>query len=373
MSEDPTFEREKWLSDLGFRQRELALKERDQENRNAEVALKVYEQRASAWRSPLIVAIFAAAVAAAGNAVVTVVNSWLQRELEDKKAESTRILEMIKTGDPERAALNLEFLLESGLISDPALSSNIKGYLNKRQPGDGPSLPAPSGRVEFEKSDLLTKSLEQRLQDTLKRYFDYLDRIGFPKPSDKVTVSIEAMDSPNAYYVDNRVVIDQRIAEDPTVALREYNHHILTTRENRVAQGAFGALESGLADYFACSFLNNPNVGEKLGGLFKLKTPFIRTLKNNRTYTDLPQGREWEIPILGGEVWGGLFWDIREQLGPSDADALAASTWLSFTVPGNEIHNHSAFVDALLKAAEAKGPNVVETVQAALSRRKLSL
>jgi hypothetical protein len=113
-------------------------------------------------------------------------------------------------------------------------------------------------------------------------------------------------------------------------------------------------------------------VGDKLGGLFKLKTPFIRSLRNNKTYTDLPEGREWDIPQIGGEVWGGLFWDIRERLGRSDADALAASTWLSFTARSNEIDNPSAFIDALIKAAETRGPPVVQTVRAALASRKLS-
>ena len=380
MPEDPTFEREKWLTDVELRERELALKEREQENRDAELDLKKREQRASAWRSPLIVAILAAAAAAAGNAVVTVVNGRLQRELENNKrtaeielerskAESTRILEMIKTGDPEHAASNLGFLLESGLISDPALSENIKVFLKKREPGSGPSLPSPSGRVGFEKSDLLTESIEQSLQDTLTRYFGYLDRIGFPKPSNAVKVSIEAMESPNAYYLNNRIVIDRRMAEDASVALREYNHHVLITTKNRISGGAFGALESGLADYFACSFLNTPNVGEKLGKLFNLKTPFIRSLENNKTYTDFPRGGAEEI-YQGGAVWGGFFWDLREQLGTSEADALIASTWLSFTVPDNDAQIPSAFIEALLKAAQAKGSNVVETVRSASSRRQ---
>lgn len=365
MAEDQAFEREKWLADLELRKRELALKE--------------HEQRASAWRSPLTVAIFAAAAAAVGNAVVAVVNGSLQRGLEDSrsraeirlersKAESTRILEMIKTGDPERAASNLEFLIQSGLISDPALSSNIGAFLKQRKPGTGPSLPSPSGRLGFEKSELLTESMRQSLQDTLTRYFGYLDRIGFPKPNAAVIVSIEAMDSPNAYYVNNRIVIDRRMAEDPSVALREYNHHILTTTKNGKPVGPFAALESGLADYLACSFLNNPSLGEKVARFLNLDRPFIRNLKNKGTYADIPK---WAVPQVGGEVWGGFFWDIREQLGTSDADALVASTWLSFTVPSDDAQIPSAFIGALLKAAEAKGPKVLEAVRAASLTRKL--
>lgn len=384
MPEDPAFEREKWISDVELRKRELALKEREQQNRDAELELKEREHRTSAWRSPLTVAIFAAAAAAAGNGVVAVVNGSLQRGLEDRKssaeivlerskAESTRILEMIKTGEPERAAANLEFLLQSGLISDPALSSNIEAFLKKRQPGTGPSLPSPSGRLAFEKSELLTESMQQRLQNTLDGYFDYLDRIGFAKLGAAVTVSIEAMDSPNAYYANNRIVIDRRMAEDPSVALREYNHHILTATKNSDWLGQYAALESGLADYFACSFLNNPNMGEKSARLFDPKNPFIRSLKNRRTYADLPKARGWGVPQEGGEVWGGLFWDIRERLGTSDADTLLASTWLSFTVPSNDNQIPPEFIKALLMAADARGPKALEAVRATSSTRKFPL
>ena len=375
MSEDPAFEREKWLADLELRKSGLALKEREQQNRDTELRLKEREQRTSAWwRSPLTVAIIAAAAAAAGNAVVAVVNGSLQRELERSKAESTRILEMIKTGDPERAASNLEFLFQSGLISDQMLSSNIKAFLDKRQPGTGPSLPSPFGRLVFEKSELLTEPLKQRLQDTFTRYIDYLNRIGFPMPSATVTVSIETMDGPNAFYRNNRIVIDARIAEDLSIALRMYTHHILTTGENRSAFGRLAALESGLADYFACSFLNNPNLGEQAARASGSKSHFIRSLKNTRTYADLPmRERGFAFTLVEGEVWGGFFWDLRERLGTSDADTLVASTWLSFTDPDKDAQIPSAFIGALLRAAEARGSNMLEAVQAASSARKLPL
>ena len=378
MPDDPTFEEKKWQTEVDFRERELKLQERDQDNRDV-------EQRAWSWRSPLIIVILTAALAAAGNAVIAVVNGWLQRDLENNKriaelaleqskAESTRILEMIKTGDAESAAANLQFLLEAGLISDQKISDKVTEFLKKRVPGTGPLLPSPTERVNFEKSNLLTKGIEQSLQETLTRYFSYLDRLGFPKPSHSVTVSVEEMDLPNAHYQDNRVVIDRRLIKDPSVALHTYNHHILTTPENINSVGPLAGLESGLADYLACSFLNNPYFGENLGSLFELKTPFIRSLRNNKTYADLQAGSEWQRPPqVVGEVWGGFFWDIRERLGDSAAaDALVASTWLSFKDQANGSEIPSAFIEALLKTAEVKGPHVVEVVRTESSKRKFS-
>ena len=125
----PELETEKWRFERDCRIRELHLKEREQANRDAEVELRRNDQRTATWRSPLTVAIFAAALAGASNALVAVVNGSLQRDLEKArreaeiglektKSESNRMLEMIKTGDSEKAAHNLDFLLKSCLSRD---------------------------------------------------------------------------------------------------------------------------------------------------------------------------------------------------------------------------------------------------------------
>jgi hypothetical protein len=127
----------KWSAENKFRERELAIKE-------AELQLKRTEQKGSGWSSPLVVAILAATLAGIGNAVIAIVNGNLQRDLEDRKAEQARILEMIKTGDADKAAANLDFLLQSGLISDPVRAAKLQTFLKSRKPGTGPNLPSPS-------------------------------------------------------------------------------------------------------------------------------------------------------------------------------------------------------------------------------------
>ena len=103
--------------------------------------LKRHEQAAAGWRSPLVVAIMAATLAGLSNAVIALVNGGLQRQLEDGRAEQARVLEMIKTGDPDKAAGNLEFLLNAGLISDSERATKLREFLAKRVPGGGPALP----------------------------------------------------------------------------------------------------------------------------------------------------------------------------------------------------------------------------------------
>jgi hypothetical protein len=104
------FEREKWQAEESWRRDELELK-RD------ELGLKRSELSRPRWFNPLVIAILAAAVAAVGNIVVTLVCSHEQsrlisdqaaeiRRLEQANAEAARILEVLKTNDPDRAVSN---------------------------------------------------------------------------------------------------------------------------------------------------------------------------------------------------------------------------------------------------------------------------
>ncbi|MEJ8850627.1 glycoside hydrolase family 75 protein [Variovorax rhizosphaerae] len=136
---------ERWEFEKSARQRELLAKEREQATKEAELKLKEAELNASRWRNPLVVGVFAAAVAGAGNAIVSFTNGQFQRELEAQKSEQARILEMIKTGDPDKAADNLRFLVSAGLILDAGLKSNLSEFLANRKPGTGPNLPSATG------------------------------------------------------------------------------------------------------------------------------------------------------------------------------------------------------------------------------------
>ncbi len=130
------FDREKWADEVALRSRELKIKEAD---------------APSAWKSPLVVAIFAAAVAALGNAGVSLLNARNETALERVKAEQTLIIEAIKTGgDVDKAAANLKFLVDTKLVTDSQRQTAIHEYLekNKGSPDLLPSLPAHGASAE---------------------------------------------------------------------------------------------------------------------------------------------------------------------------------------------------------------------------------
>lgn len=140
---------EKWEFEKNSRDRELRVKEREQEMKEAELHLKEAEHNAARWRNPLVLGIFAATVAAVGNTVVSFTNGKFQRELEAQKSEQTRIIEMIKIGDPDKAAENLRFLVKAGLISDARLEEKLTKFLVSREPGSGPTLPYSDPWVRY--------------------------------------------------------------------------------------------------------------------------------------------------------------------------------------------------------------------------------
>ena len=97
----------------------------------------------SNWSSPIVLAIFAAAVAGFGNSIVF----WWNGQLEDRRAEHARTLEVIKTGNVKQAAENLEFLVQIGLVASPTVNVNESSFMRQTQSlaSARPYPPEPSG------------------------------------------------------------------------------------------------------------------------------------------------------------------------------------------------------------------------------------
>lgn len=133
----------------GIELKKLRILDRQVHVKEQELEHVVSEAHKNTWKSPLVVAIFAAAVGALGNALITYYSSYLDREaaateyersiaLAESDAERERILEMIKIGEPEQVQRNLEFLVDTELVQDPETVASIRSYYENRAPGTGP-------------------------------------------------------------------------------------------------------------------------------------------------------------------------------------------------------------------------------------------
>lgn len=302
----------------------------DLELKRAELEIKRAEAQASKWRNPLVVAILAASVAGLGNAAVSMLNASSAQSLEESRAESGRILEAIKTGDTEKAAANLEFLLDAGLLTD-SRADRIRDYLRRRAPGTGAALPTASGRFRLEGADALPQQARDEIPHSLTRYSAYLARIGFSAPPREITIRLDADVGNNAFYQPEEGVIriGPRIAGDPFVPLWTYTEYVLRNDGGGMNAGneSYDVVDNALSDYFSASFLNDPVVGRAVAAVIgNPGQPYLRRLDNHLSFNEATNGSRHEAHEIG-EIWGGLFWDFRTRLGQDKADRLLVRTW----------------------------------------------
>jgi hypothetical protein len=185
-------------------------------------------------------------------------------------------------------------------------------------------------RLGFCPSEKLSPELRSSLEAQLSGFIKYLEKIGFQNLDDQVIVCVFSNDNPpvrglggpNGYYSsESRTInIHQDLTPDPGIALGLYAKYALLKASPATAGNwipARAEIESGLTDYFPGSYLENSKVGDTLGPIFKVTTPYIRNLDNDLKYSeDEPDQFE------RGTVWGGAFWRCRAQLGRDVFDPI---------------------------------------------------
>ena len=216
-------------------------------------------------------------------------------------------------------------------------------------------VPARSMTVlEFEKSSALTSELRTHLSDAFVAFEAYLMRCGYQPKGGRLGVFVDPKLRDNVYYDGLRIVLGAPLATDTDAFFRECSHHALLP----VPLGTLGkhqsAIESGLADYFACSFNDDPRFGEQSFRLFVRHFPefaakgAIRLLNNDRNYDEVGRGSEMHDE---GEVWGGAFWEMRQRQGPPVADRLLFEGWRASSAHKRPRDFRRTFITTLIKAA----------------------
>jgi hypothetical protein len=135
-----TFEQQKWEDEVRLRQREIEIRERE--------AAHAAKTQSRWWTNPLALAVLGATFAGLTSIGVAWKNGYDQLALEDKKffeqgvadhrkAESDRILEALKTHDPDQAKANLQLLVVTHLVRDYEIEAGVNDYIFKRPGGGG--------------------------------------------------------------------------------------------------------------------------------------------------------------------------------------------------------------------------------------------
>jgi hypothetical protein len=230
--------------------------------------------------------------------------------------------------------------------------------------------------VGFQKSPALTPKLQAALQASLTRYRTWLAGIGC-RTDKPVTVLVDRKEKNNAYYQPpDRIVIAEALAGDPDVVLREYTHHVLGEVKQKRAL-PFTAIQSGLSDYFPCSFNNNPLFAVQSAPVFNrifkqvlFPNGYVRNMVN--------QVRLDTAPTLGsqqaiGEGWGGAFWELRQRLGHDEADTLLFDAWKAAPIVDDGPASSLVFAREVVSLATERYPQAGPEAQAIFERRGLRL
>jgi Zn-dependent metalloprotease len=128
-------------------------------------------------------------------------------------------------------------------------------------------------------------------------------------------------------------------ALDNDVLFHEYTHAVMDKWSPTFSAASYddmerGGIGEGTADYFSCSFLNDPVLGEYVGQAFG-GTP-LRDLRGRDHYPEEVMLKE-SVALNGttysnvrlfpeehqtGEIWGPGLWDVRKMLGAQKADQV---------------------------------------------------
>lgn len=355
---------EQALHDL--KRAELALATRKQDLAEREFAARVDDAQAARWRSPLVVAIIAATVAGLSNAAVALVNANAQRTLSAQQAEASRILEVIKTGDPDKAVRNLRFLLDAGLIGAGEQNERLRKFLAAAARGEvaAPSLPA-GGNFALDKASDLPADQSAKILTDLGRFAAYLESLGFARPSKPITVRLKR-GSHNAFYLGDEatIEIDSDLARDPDVARHPYAVAMIETLARQSGQGGSpvgAAIMYGATDYFIGSYAGRSRIGEISGPLLKPGGGPLRDLAIRRAFATMQPA---DSAVERGEIWSSLFWAIRGEIGQRAADALIAATLRGAFGVKRETTTAAQFSAALASEAARSGhPGVARLLE----------
>jgi|HubBroStandDraft_6_1064221.scaffolds.fasta_scaffold183739_2 F0F1-type ATP synthase membrane subunit b/b' len=245
-------------------------------------------------------------------------------------------------------------------------------------------------KIRFEKSPELLPETQAAAEKQIRNFRSYLQSLGYHPPAAELKVVVDPNVTDNAYYDGQKMVIAPKLVAMPDVIYRDYSQRMLkeTNPGSWTADGwKVRAIFSGLSDYFPCSYQGNPKFGVQYAKEFPATlTPeqrsrgLLRDLTNKRLFVKDSADVMEQEEHGAGEVWGGMFWNMRtilgcklESAGCSTADTLLFQTWTSLDV--NPVANIDVrFAQGVVQnIRQSLGQDKADKVRDAYEQRGLAL
>jgi hypothetical protein len=151
-------------------------------------------------------------------------------------------------------------------------------------------------------------------------------------------------------YEENTIYLSVDLPGDYDAFMREYTHFVNRYGQPGLWDGLEGA-ESGLGDYFPCSYNGSPEFDRFFARIDKRPSGNLRNLENSGRFDQLTTNPDRHVE---GLVWGAAFWDLRKVLGNDAqgnhrADVLLLRTATRLKPAGAGIDSRADFVRQLLE------------------------
>lgn len=230
-------------------------------------------------------------------------------------------------------------------------------------------------------SSMPAPELDNELKPALENFQRYLNESGFEIAAGGSVkyevvkgdvIKTESGDFYSLYDPDTRVL---KVARDHLgdfdLIRREYMRHVLDPNYPGLRDPSkdhrwfdYYAVGSGIATYFVCSFSDT--------AIFAASDPETKVnLKNKGRLKRSQAGAAAEV--TGERIWGGAFWELREEIGKPSADKLLATTWMLWQPSDPREDLFLKFVGKLIEVDKSQGGQHVSIIQDIFRRRGLKL
>ena len=297
-------------------------------------------------------------------------------KIADARQSISEVKDEAKAFEKEYADLKLKLGDISALKEDV---SNLGARVNQLE------------GIQFDKSAKLDPAVKKTIERQITDFRSYLQSLGYRPPSTNLTVSLDPTKSYNAYYDGLHIVVDPKLVTMPDIIYHEYANRVLK-ETNSASWDSPGwkvpAVFSGLADYFSCSYLGESKMGQKFVELAPAnavtpemkKRGYLRDMLNTRKFVTDAASKDEKEAHDAGEVWGGVFWDLRTIVGCAnqsakcvDADRILLMNWKAIAITPDQtfdLRYARAIIDSV---RQQSGPEQADKVRAAFTRRGLAL
>lgn len=215
-----------------------------------------------------------------------------------------------------------------GVTNEPLtnLASGAKGMKGKwasvvNEDAD-PAAPNADGNYTFKPED--THFDEVNAYYHVNRIHDFFKGFGFSGLDRAMQVTVHYGDAyDNAFFspMSGSIALGDGsklndLAKEESVIYHEYTHACTNAIVSMPYREESGAMNEAMADYFACTIGDDPEVGE--WAMAKMNKPYLRTMVNKSHY---PEDIQHEVH-RDSVIYAGALWDLRKELGARTTDKL---------------------------------------------------